>query len=148
MTPGTRLATSSGIVAQSAATARDPEHVANIARAKRFAVPGALVWLTSIPLHVVAAQSIAKGRLLDLVLLSLGGAFLILIGLARMSLRPPSPRGWRVLMTGTFAALNVAFGLMGSISGGVASPYFGGALVVLAAFGIVVTLRWRDGLGW
>ncbi len=148
MNPETRLASSIGIVAQSAATLRDPEHVANIARAKRFALPGAFVWLTSIPLHVIAAQSIAKGRLLDLVLLSFGGALLILIGLARITLRPPSPRGWRALMTGTFAGLNVAFGLMGSISGGIASPYFGGALVVLAAFGIVVTLRWRDGLGW
>ena len=136
--------------ARSATTVREPaEHVANVARARRFALPGLFVWSSSLVLDVIAAQHVARGHLLELSLLSLGGMVVIALAVARMSARtPPSPRAWRFLMTGTFALLNVAFGLMGAIAGGLESPYYGGALVVLAAFGIVVTLRWRDGLVW
>jgi serine/threonine-protein kinase len=129
--------------------AREPaEHVANIARAKRLWIPGLLVWLSSLPLDYVASQRMAPGRLLDLVLLSASGAAVIVVARVFLSLRPPSPLGWRALMTVTFASLNAAFGVMAALCGGLTSPFYGGALVVLAAFGIAVTLRWRDGLFW
>jgi hypothetical protein len=142
-----RVAT--GAVAQAETTAREGvEHVGNVARAKRFAIPGLLVWLLSAPLDVLATRELARGRLLDMFFVTAAGAVVILLAYARMSLKPPSPRGLRVLMAGTFSLLNVSFGLMGAMSGGLTSPYSGGSLVVLAAFGIVVTLRWRDGLRW
>jgi len=137
-----------GAIAQGTTAREGVEHVANLARAKRFAVPGLLVWMSSAPLDMLAASEIARGRLLDLLLVTVSGAIFIALAVARLALRPPSPRGLRFLMTGTFAYLNVAFGLMGAMSGGLVSPYSSGALVVLAAFGIVVTLRWRDGMRW
>ena len=137
-----------GAIAQGTNAREGVEHVANIARAKRFAVPGLLVWLSTVPLDVLASRDLAHGHLADLFAITAAGALAIGLALVRMTLRPPSPRGWRVLMTGTFATLNVAFGLMGALCGGFTAPHGGGALVVLAAFGIVVTLRWRDGLRW
>jgi serine/threonine-protein kinase len=137
-----------GAIAQGTTAREGVEHVANVARAKRFAIPGLLVWLLSAPLDVVATRDMARGHLGDMLLVTASGAVAIVLAFARMSLRPPSPWGWRFSMTNTFAYLNVAFGLMGAMSGGLTSPYSGGALVCLASFGIVVTLRWRDGLFW
>jgi hypothetical protein len=137
-----------GAIAQGTNARDGVEHVANIARAKRFAIPGVLVWLSTVPLDVIASRDLAHGRLPELFVITAAGALAILLAYVRMTLRPPSPRGWRFLMTGTFASLNVAFGLMGALCGGFTAPHGGGALVVLAAFGIVVTLRWRDGLRW
>jgi hypothetical protein len=130
--------------------AREPaENVANVARARRFAVPGLLVWSATFVLDAIATKYVAPGRFVQLALVSVAGLIVIAGALLRLRARPPpSPRAWRLLMTGTFTALNVAFALMGVIAGGALSPYFGGALVVLAGFGVVVTLRWREGLVW
>jgi tRNA A-37 threonylcarbamoyl transferase component Bud32 len=129
------------------ATRESAEHAANVVRAKRFAIPGLVVWMSSLPLALAAGRHF--GHTLDLVTLSSFGTVVIGSMFLRIHFgKTPSPFGLRFLMSGSFAVLNVVFALLGSLTGALMSPYSGGGLVVLAAFGIVVTLRWRQGLVW
>jgi serine/threonine-protein kinase len=129
--------------------ATDPDavdHVGALARMRRFALAGLLTWTSAVGLDVLAAHRLAPGSLGYLLALRLAGATIILGTWARLRMSPPpSPRGLRVWVVTAFTLACVAMSAMGAAAGGFSTPYFGGVLLCLSAYGLCVHSPWRRG---
>jgi serine/threonine-protein kinase len=123
----------------------DADHLAALARARRFALVVTLVWTCAVGLDALAATHLAPGSLGVLLLLRLVGTVLILGAWITLRITHVSPAGLRLLLVGSFLGASVVLSVMGAVAGGLTSPYFGGAIVGLAAYGLLIHARWRRG---
>src|SRR5262249_42937357 len=127
------------------------EHIGALARARRFALAATIAWTGSVGLDFIAAAHIgsglAPGSLAILLMLRLVGAGVILGAWGRIRAQPPlGPRGLRVALAASFAAIGFLLSAMGAVAGGLVTPYYGGVLVTFAAYGLVMHARWSRGV--
>jgi serine/threonine-protein kinase len=136
------LATSSA-----AASPEEAEHRAALVRARRFVFIAMAAWGLGWHLDVVAASSFEPGALWRLVGLRVAGFVVILGTWIVLRLAPRmSPRALRLLLLGGFTSVGAIVGLMSVVAGGLTSPNYGGALVVIAGYGVASHVRWQQGV--
>jgi hypothetical protein len=124
----------------------EAEHVAALVRARRFAMVATIAWAGALYLDVLAARHIAAGSLAPLLVLRFAGTCIALAVWAALRSSPQmSPRALRLLLVTSFTAISVVLGLMGGIAGGLATPYYGGAIALVGAHAAVSHLRWTRG---
>jgi serine/threonine-protein kinase len=123
----------------------EAEHVAALLRLRAVIKLGIFLWAVSVGFDVLNARDLAPGSLPALLALRGLGEVLVVLGWLRLRGRR-SPGEVRFFTIGLFAALSGIFGAMGAAASGIASPYFGGAMIVLLIYGAVVSEHWRRGL--
>jgi serine/threonine-protein kinase len=123
----------------------EAEHVAGLLRLRAVIRLGMFLWAVSVGFDVLNARDLAPGSLPALLVLRGLGEVLVVAAWLRLR-RRRSPAEVRAFTVGLFAALSGVFGAMGAAASGIASPYFGGAMIVLLIYGAVVSEHWRRGL--
>jgi serine/threonine-protein kinase len=122
------------------------EHIAAVRRMRIALGPGWLLWMASIVFDIGNAAKLAPGSFPKLAVLRiLGGLIALTVWLRSRSKRRPSTREFRVLSLGLFTSCSAIFGAMAVVASGVASPYFGGAMIVVVICGMVQNERWQRG---
>ncbi len=122
------------------------EHVAATERfgtAVRFALP---MWLAAIALDLALGMSFAPARLHWLLALRGAGALPLLLAIWRLHVGGrPRPVVLRTMTAGLCGWESACFSIMGIVSSGVTSAYFGGVLLTLIFCGVLVSEPWRRG---
>jgi eukaryotic-like serine/threonine-protein kinase len=128
------------------ANQEDLDHAAALVRMRRVALAATVAWTSGVGLDIFAGQRLADERLGYLLALRAVGLLVIAAAWARLrTAQPLSPRGLRALVATTFTLVTVVFTAQAAAAGGLTSPYHGGALLSLAAYGLVVEARWPRG---
>jgi hypothetical protein len=123
------------------------EHTASVRRLEKAATIGSFLWSATIVADAWIIERMPTSSPSGLLGVRFAGTFAILLLLWRLRRLPePSPRLLWWLDVGAYTVVCTFGGLQLCFSGGIASPYLSGMLVILVARGATTLAPWQRGV--
>jgi eukaryotic-like serine/threonine-protein kinase len=126
---------------------RRSEHTASVRRFEKAVSIGLGLWFGTIVADIWVIQRIPSASAPSILAIRLAGTLAILLVFWRLRRPPePSPRLLSLLDLGTFTFICTLGGLLVWSSGGIASPFLTGLLVIIVARGATTLAPWQQGV--
>jgi tRNA A-37 threonylcarbamoyl transferase component Bud32 len=123
------------------------EHTASVRRFEKAVSIGLGLWFGTIVADWWVIERIPSASARNILAIRLGGTLAILLVFWRLRRPPePSPRRLMLMDLGTFTFICTLGGLLVWSSGGIASPFLTGLLVIIVARGATTLAPWRQGV--
>jgi tRNA A-37 threonylcarbamoyl transferase component Bud32 len=126
---------------------RRSEHTASVRRFEKVVSIGLALWGGTIVADWWVIERISSARAGHILAIRLAGTLAILLVFWRLRRPPePSPRLLALMDVGMFTFICTLGGLLVWSSGGIASPFLTGLLVIIVARGATTLAPWRQGV--